>query len=118
MIIPMFSKEFFIAQISEEDFYSLLCDYLQSNGVSYKVKNTNGIPIVEDDFCITWYYIYSSKTGYIKSKNTILYKKTKSYFSEMINKCSAQYSFQRYVFFILGVIALIIGFLNIFEVLF
>jgi hypothetical protein len=103
---------------TKSHFYSVLCNYLQSNSINYKVHDTNGIPISEDGLNISWYYIYSSKTGYVKSNNIDNYKQAKNYFSERISKCETKYSFQRFLFLALGVFASIIGLVKIIKILF
>ncbi|MCK5849128.1 MAG: hypothetical protein KAH01_08040 [Caldisericia bacterium] len=117
-IVPIFSKEFFVLQISEEDFYSILCNYLKDNYIIYKANTTNGIPISEEDSIMTWYYIHSSKTGYVKSKKLDHYTKAKAYFSKRIHVCETRYSYQRYLFLVLSIFILIIGLVKIFQLTF
>ena len=102
-ILPITWNEFFIMGVQEEDFYCLLESCLAEMNIPYKLKENSSIPVSDSNTPMKWFFIFGSRTGFIRCKTRKLYRKCQDYINQKKDTVRhSRVSFEKIVFAVVG----------------
>ncbi|MDD4028578.1 MAG: hypothetical protein PHI40_01260 [Caldisericia bacterium] len=111
-ILLVVRREYFIQGVSEEEFGEYLIDFLEEQRYSYRPSEKSFLPDIAEDVPMKAFYIYLTKTAYVRVQTYSLLHTSKTYFMSRFRQSSQWVvSYERFLY---GCISLLL-FLSAFR---